>query len=288
MEVYDSSSSLNVRLPSFSSLSTSSSGSRRKRNDDDGFMWRKAQRLNTSRSSQTIQLKSTGIYRKTRSNDRVELRKVKSTHLRRPSRRTNDKNLSSSNKNEDWDDAHVAKASCMKVTRPATQANVLLKFISSKGDNKVKKDVTFAETPPVVHASICSPDGHDAWYKSSDDVQFAKDAEDAAAKIQSVMKWAAKVEDTYKPSIGLPSPSVLGDYLSTPQGVVGVELSLDGQSMSRSTLVRTHKKSLFAEQARQREAGKPDAEELAKILMNTSDILSDMARERAEYVAKLD
>lgn len=278
--------------PSFSSRSSLSSASScdssglGRRSKRGSFSHKRAQRIK-SRSCQAITVPTLAFCGgRTRSspymrNDRA--RKI---------------NSSASKRNDEWDDFQVtktkataARSSLLTLPHSLTSPDLLapkIKAILKK--NRAKKNtvrsVRFSAKAPI-ELSTLHPDDRE-WYNSAELDQFSKDAKDSADVIRRVMAYAAPIDDTYSRTLGLSSPSVLKDYLMNPQEVVGVEHLLSGQSVSRSRLTLTYKMCLFAEQARQRDEGFIDVDKLAKMLQNTSVLLSDMAKERADYVAELD
>ncbi len=192
-------------------------------------------------------------------------------------------------RNEVWDFPHMKRdpsnvlPSFFVVRKPKSS----IKGASDKA-RAINKIVTFDKAQPLIHHVFGPPNVADVYYKAPDLVKFRDNANKCARKARCVMQYAAKIEHTYKSSIGLTSPQVLGEYLSSPQEIVGIEHLLEGQSGSRLNLRRTQKKDLMEEQCHQREEGKTDPESLARRLGKNSRISSNMARARAEYAAALD
>ena len=164
---------------------------------------------------------------------------------------------------------------------------------------EVANQVSFAETRVIGLSVIASQTSPSPWHSSIDNEQFSKAAASRAKTIDRVMKYAASNERTYNSSIGLTSPSVLKEYLSHPEEVIGIEHLLTAQRDARDSLRNHHKKALFEEQARLRGRLHLDHQEevegscsvsslLAEKLKNTSTISAHMAQERAAYINLLE
>jgi len=151
--------------------------------------------------------------------------------------------------------------------------------------------VTFAETHKEILLDSPPDDMNIQWYSASDNDQFLIDSKAGAATVDRMMNYASSNEISYNSSTGLTAPSVLKEYLSNPEEIIGIEHLLSGQKNARESLTRHHKSTLVKELSRQRQEGCTDplllAEMLSARLRNTSNIASHMAQERATYITLL-
>jgi hypothetical protein len=152
--------------------------------------------------------------------------------------------------------------------------------------------VTFAETHKEILHDGPPDDMNIKWYSALDNDQFSNDSKARAATVDRMMNYASLNEISYNSSTGLTAPSVLKDYLSNPEEIIGIEHLLSGQKNARESLKQHHKSALVKELRRLRQEGCTDplllAEMLSVRLRNTSNIASYMAQERAVYITLLD
>ena len=152
--------------------------------------------------------------------------------------------------------------------------------------------VTIAETHTEILLDGPPDDMNMKWYSASDNDQFLNDSKDRAATVDRKMKYASSNKRSYNSVTGLTAPSVLKEYLSNPEDIIGIEHLLSGQKSAREGLKRHHKGALVKELRRQRQEGCTDplllTEMLKERLRNTSNIASHMAQERATYITLLD
>lgn len=148
--------------------------------------------------------------------------------------------------------------------------------------------VTFAETHKEILIDGPSDDMNIKWYSASDNDQFLNDSKARSTIVDRTMSYASLNESTYNSSTGLTAPSVLKEYLSSPEEIIGIEHLISGQKNARESLKGHHKSVLFKELRRQRQEGCADPLLLAERLRHTSNIASHMAQERATYTTLLD
>ena len=246
-------------------------------------------------------------------------------------RPTNRDTSYSSKQNEDWDASSCsvsskAKAlplpralmsntfrSSVRVVMPSPSssheegARVLKIKSSMKDDTKMKKmdtsdrdsttrHVSFSTTPQVIGTNEYQHPST-IWYTPLDNEQFLNDANIYAQTVNRVMKYAASsFENTYNSSVGLTSPHVLQEYLSTPQEVIGIEHLLLAQKSVRECLKCHHRRAVLDSSCRHdAEERRIDADDNRSSPSSTnsttathSAIAIHMAIERAAYVHLLD
>lgn len=217
-----------------------------------------------------------------------QMQSLAKIHRSNPRRVSSPSTVSS---NHQTSTGHHFKKSCMKNHSTSKK--------KEEESKEVANQVSFAETRVIGLSVIASQTSPSPWHSSIDNEQFSKAAASRAKTIDRVMKYAASNERTYNSSIGLTSPSVLKEYLSHPEEVIGIEHLLTAQRDARDSLRNHHKKALFEEQARLRGRLHLDHQEevegscsvsslLAEKLKNTSTISAHMAQERATYINLLE
>ena len=211
-------------------------------------------------------------------------------------RRISSVSLISSDENEEWDCCPNPRDVSMNVfshgrIRPPPKPS--LKSAINERPSDLKRSarrVIFSQTQIEIYID-CFDDINIKWYSASECDRFKDDATARAAIIERTMKYASSHDNTYNSSTGLTAPSVLKEYLSNPEEIIGIEHLLSGQKTARESLKRHHKSTLVKELSHQRQEGCSNplllAEMLSVRLRNTSNIASHMAQERATYITLL-
>ena len=190
---------------------------------------------------------------------------------------------SSSRRNEEWSVLEDMPSHPEKNDEAAVAV-----VVEEKGRVRfAPKDETRSTIAPVNDG-----DASARWYQAEDVRRFLLDAESRSGTANRMMAYAARVESTFNRSTGLTSPRVLGEYLSNPEEVIGIEHMLAGQKNDRECMRRHHRNALVGEMRRQRQeggrGGRVDVDALAERLRMTSEISAYMAQQRAVYINLLD
>ena len=230
----------------------------------------------------------------------LSTRSSSSSARRHPSSSVGQSSSSMTKKNEVWSAITISSSSSSNV---ASRTRLACRRIANDEafvvvvEEKKRKRVTFAASPDEwVSPSIGSEDDDDvddanvatSWYLAEDCRRFMRDAVGRSETINRAMAYAARNESTFHRGTGLTSPRVLGEYLSSPEEVIGVERMMTGQRADRENLRMRHKLAFVEEISRQRREGRYDPDMLAERLRNESSISAHMARERATYIILID
>jgi hypothetical protein len=201
-------------------------------------------------------------------------------------------------KNEEWSAMTIISSSSSNVAgRQIADDEAVV-------EEERKRRVTFAASsdewvpPSIVPDDDDDDDGDDedddandariSWYRAEDCRRFMRDAVERSEIINRAMAYAARNESTFNRGTGLTSPRVLGEYLSSPEEIVGIEQMITGQRAGRENLRLHHRLALVGEVSRQRREGRYDPDLLAERLGNESIISAHMAQQRAMYIILID
>jgi hypothetical protein len=154
-----------------------------------------------------------------------------------------------------------------------------------------KKSVRFSDEVPSVHRyAPLAPNTH---YSDNDDEYFRQHTITLARGVMRILQTSAVYDESFDKLTGLPSPTVLKEYLNHPdmpaEEIVGIEdlLAGPGVASARKRLKKVQERNLLSEQRRQLESGVCDPKLLARSLRKTSAICANIARCRASYAAAM-
>ena len=133
------------------------------------------------------------------------------------------------------------------------------------------------------------------WFTNQEIAQFKESTNTRAEGIVKAMIYVQKIDDTFNPSIGLTSPQILHEYISSPTDIIGIEhlLLSDNESTARKILIAHHVQILLEEQQKINQTGQSSIDTdlsllLASSLKDSSVISANMAKKRAEYIRYLE